>query len=399
MARLTDRNVVTVHDVGLSRGSALRRHGARRRAGRLRDWLARARRVAWREVAGAGARRRPRPGRRPPRRPGPPRLQARQRPRRARRSRPGHRLRPRRQRRRRRAVTTPPAVAMIESARRDLADSVSLTRTGELVGTPAYMSPEQHAGARADARSDQFSFCVTLYEALYDQRPFAGDTLAELAQAIAAGAIRPAPDGSAVPGWLRAAVVRGLHAAPSSRYPSMDELLAALVPPSPPRWRGLAMGVVVLAVVGGAVASMALGREGGGAGPTCTAAPARLATAWNPKQREAAARAFAATGVALRPRRVATHRPHPRRLRRGVDGDARRGVPGLAGAPRAIAGAARSAAGLPGRAPRSDEGAGRDLRPRRRHRGRQGHRRRRWPAVAGAVRGRRRAARRAGAAQ
>ncbi len=192
----------------------------------------------------------------------------------------------------------PAAVAMIESARRELADSVSLTRTGELVGTPAYMSPEQLAGARADARSDQFSFCVTLHEALYDQRPFAGDTLADLAQAIAAGAIRPAPAGASVPAWLRAAVLRGLHAAPPSRYPSMDELLAALVPPSPPRWRGLALGAAVIVVAGGALVSAALGRDGGSdAGPTCSAAPARLASAWNPQQRDAAARAFTATGV------------------------------------------------------------------------------------------------------
>ena len=61
------------------------------------------------------------------------------------------------------------------------------------MGTPAYMAPEQHAGGTADARSDQFAFCVALYEALYGQRPFAGDNVASLAASVLDGALRPAP--------------------------------------------------------------------------------------------------------------------------------------------------------------------------------------------------------------
>ncbi len=50
-----------------------------------------------------------------------------------------------------------------------------------MIGTPAYMAPEQLRGGAADARSDQFSFCVALFEALYGERPFAGGSLEELA--------------------------------------------------------------------------------------------------------------------------------------------------------------------------------------------------------------------------
>ena len=49
---------------------------------------------------------------------------------------------------------------------------VTLTQTGELLGTPLYMAPEQFQARRADAQTDQFSFCVALYQALYGCHPF-----------------------------------------------------------------------------------------------------------------------------------------------------------------------------------------------------------------------------------
>src|SRR5213076_1289088 len=94
----------------------------------------------------------------------------------------------------------------------------------------AYMAPEQHTGAATDARTDQFSYCVALWEALYGERPFDGADLDALADAVLDGARREPPAGSRVPGWIRRALERGLAVAPADRWPSMHALLAALSP-------------------------------------------------------------------------------------------------------------------------------------------------------------------------
>jgi Protein kinase domain/Putative zinc-finger len=105
-----------------------------------------------------------------------------------------------------------------------------LTVSGAVIGTPAYMAPEQLAGGHVDARTDQFSFCVALYEALYGERPFAGKHLAELEAEVAAGRVRPPParTRSRVPASLRAIVLRGLSVRPGDRFSTMDDLVAAL---------------------------------------------------------------------------------------------------------------------------------------------------------------------------
>ncbi|MCB9748574.1 MAG: protein kinase [Myxococcales bacterium] len=108
------------------------------------------------------------------------------------------------------------------------ADRTYKTQAGALVGTPAYMSPEQYLGARVEATSDQFSFCVALYEALYGQRPFVGESLAVLASNIVDGALAETPAFVKVPQWLRRVLLRGLSRAPSDRFPDMDALLRAL---------------------------------------------------------------------------------------------------------------------------------------------------------------------------
>ncbi len=103
-----------------------------------------------------------------------------------------------------------------------------LTVAGSILGTPSYMSPEQHDGAPVDARSDQFSFCVALYEALYGAMPFSGTTRFELAESVSTGAMRAVPAGSPVPPPIEATLRRGMAVDPDARFPSMAALLEDL---------------------------------------------------------------------------------------------------------------------------------------------------------------------------
>ncbi len=167
------------------------------------------------------------------------------------------------------------------SARRAVVD-VTLTRTGAIMGTPAYMSPEQ--GKNIDARSDQFSFCVALYEALHGERPFAGDNLADLRFNVMKGRIRERPRRSDVPAWLRAVVVRGLAVDPSERWASMPELLAMLERDPTVRRRRIAGGGAGMLAVGGLVAWAAF------AAPEpvdkCGGGQARFAEVWGAERSE-----------------------------------------------------------------------------------------------------------------
>jgi serine/threonine protein kinase len=141
----------------------------------------------------------------------------------------------------------------------------AITRTGGIVGTPAYMAPEQCGDGKVDERCDQFSFCVTLYQALYGCLPFATTSLADRNARIVAGELTPPTTEREVPEQVRAAVLRGLAAEPDRRYASMQELAAKLAWKSPPggRRRALYAGVALLGLVVLVVIWLLAGRDGG----------------------------------------------------------------------------------------------------------------------------------------
>lgn len=101
------------------------------------------------------------------------------------------------------------------------------TQQGMLLGTPAYMSPEQLDGQAPLPASDQFSFCVTLYEALYGFRPYHAPSYQELLQVLKQG--QPVqPQSTTIPSGLFAILERGLLPRPDERYPSMQDLCMEL---------------------------------------------------------------------------------------------------------------------------------------------------------------------------
>jgi tetratricopeptide (TPR) repeat protein/tRNA A-37 threonylcarbamoyl transferase component Bud32 len=132
-----------------------------------------------------------------------------------------------------------------------VADS-PLTQTGHRVGTPRYMAPEQLVGDEVGPRTDQFAFCVVMFEALTGRSPFAGDSTEQLLRAIRGRAIDPAID--ALPRSLRRMIAQGLDPEPDRRHPGMREVVAALAPGG----RRAAMLVVGLAAVGTAVVAVGI---------------------------------------------------------------------------------------------------------------------------------------------
>ena len=170
----------------------------------------------------------------------------------------------------------------------------TLTRTGALVGTPAYMAPEQLERGAIDPRSDQFSFCVALYEGLAGRRPFAGATpwqieASILEQRFAVG-FKPG-----VPGGVRRAVRRGLLVDPAKRHPDIASLLAALDRGrTAGRRRATLAGAVALAGFGVWWASP---RTQPPAAEYCATVEKRLDGVWDDARRQRAAQAFTDTGL------------------------------------------------------------------------------------------------------
>jgi len=154
-----------------------------------------------------------------------------------------------------------------------------LTQSGVALGTPLYMSPEQHRGAVADERSDQFSFAAALFEALGGRPAYSGTTEAAIADEKSAGRIVPFLPAARVPRWLDRLVRRGLAPRPEDRLPSMDLFARALDRSSVRRTRWL-IAAAALVVAASAVAALAIGRAET-APPLCTGSDDELAKAWN----------------------------------------------------------------------------------------------------------------------
>ena len=164
-----------------------------------------------------------------------------------------------------------------------------LTSHGALLGTPAYMAPEQRQGRPADARSDQYSLCVALHEALLGTRP--GDahpTTAARGDPLA----RHDGDPRKLPRWLRRVLQRGLMRDPAARWPDMHALIAACERGRRSRPGRLALASVSILALA-LVAGLAL-RSPPAPAPLCHGAAAELTGVWDPQRRATIAARFAA---------------------------------------------------------------------------------------------------------
>ena len=187
----------------------------------------------------------------------------------------------------------PPAADESKRGRSSAAFAERITRPGALVGTLAYMSPEQRLGAGWDARGDQFSFCAAMCEALWGEAVLPSSTTLPLSPAMVLA--RPGlPRLPRIPRALRRVLARGLAADPQQRWPAMDALLRALARCRGGRRRGWALALLGTNVA--LAAALWLGpasRE-----PPCRGAAERLQGVWDDERAQAVEAAMLATGVA-----------------------------------------------------------------------------------------------------
>ncbi len=168
----------------------------------------------------------------------------------------------------------------------------TLTQVGAVMGTLQYMAPEQHDARTTDARTDQYSYCVTFWEALYGERPFRGTTR-DLAEQKKRLTPPDPPERSSVPSWIRRILERGLSPDPDKRFPDMRSLLTALRDdPAVRTRRRLAIGAGVAAALTLVGASVGLARR---AHPDrCGGSEALVAGAWDDAVRAQLRTKFAA---------------------------------------------------------------------------------------------------------
>ncbi|HEY4244655.1 MAG TPA: serine/threonine-protein kinase [Kofleriaceae bacterium] len=173
--------------------------------------------------------------------------------------------------------------------------SDKLTQAGTVMGTPTYMAPEQIDGLVVDERSDQFSWCVALWESLYGDQPFINGPLAVRSAAIKTDTPKP-PAKSPVPRAVAKVLIRGLAADPAQRWPSMTDALDALAAArGNRRLAATAIGAAVAAA--GAMVFVLVHTRAAPPAPPCAAAGEGVAEVWTSSTQQQVRAAFDATGV------------------------------------------------------------------------------------------------------
>jgi len=172
-----------------------------------------------------------------------------------------------------------------------------LTQAGMVLGTPAYMAPEQALEGRADHRSDQYAFCVSLYVALFGKHPLGEfSNLPEFVAQLEISEVKPPATDHQVPGRIVDAIMKGLSRSPEERFPDMDALLDVLRrDPSQrrKRWLIAGAGVAAAAVIVGVVAYTAYRRQ------LCAGGALQVAAVWNSDRRAQLEEHFASVAESL----------------------------------------------------------------------------------------------------
>jgi eukaryotic-like serine/threonine-protein kinase len=160
---------------------------------------------------------------------------------------------------------------------------------GAVIGTPAFMAPEQFLAGRITPATDQFGLCAALWHGLTGERPFAGQTFAALREAVVTGAVRsPARP---IPRRLLRTLHRGLAVRAADRYPDMAALIVAL---ARPRWTGWIVGGVIAAAIATTATTTAIVVADEPAAAPCAGVAGDVDDRWTPRRRDEVVGALAA---------------------------------------------------------------------------------------------------------
>ncbi|MCG8421136.1 MAG: serine/threonine-protein kinase [Proteobacteria bacterium] len=170
-----------------------------------------------------------------------------------------------------------------------------LTASGTIMGTPAFMAPEQFMGQRASSHSDQFSFCVALYQALLGDLPFKANSYDGIKAAVSTGKLETSRRENEIPSSIRRAIRRGLSTEQDQRFPTMAGLLAVLE--SWPRRRLQLRLLTVVLIVTALVGTIAYNQKPSGSVAVCQGAEQELAPVWNADRRAVLKRTIMSIGL------------------------------------------------------------------------------------------------------